>query len=936
MNKNEGNKDKKKFKERFYNKYNYYENYKKDAKIFFKNHSIEKFILISLVFLILYNCENLFTNYIFYNYPNWLDKIFDVFHLSPFLNYTTFFIAILSFITILYKAIKRKNISPFLFIFLSFLLFSYHSSEKWEYLNLPFSQKLDYRHLLCLFLVVFLSIESLKFIYPIIIRPIRILIHTSITSPLLTLIRYSTKLPLRHFLKKIKAKFIKQSNNESSYIGFLQNTKKEDCRNVGWGNYAKSITIKIKEMSEKKIEESFAIGISGLWGSGKTTFMNHIKSNLSSYEFIKIYDFKPWACSDPKQISKEFFNSLIHNINPNDNNLAKRLLKYADIIENINKLSWIAKIVQTLKYPKKNSVSELKDKVEDRIKESNTIVFFIDDLDRLGSEELYEVIKLIRITANFKNIIYIVAYDPVYIDKLLEEKGIKEGSAFMKKIINVEISLPAYEKLHIPELLYDEISRLFKKPSQTLKDLIHEAIFYTDDNSYVSSLHLSGFRDVKRFANIFALNFSYIYINKNLNNINIRDFYLIELLHYTYPRTHNALIVNSDAFFKQRIDNRTYELVDDLYNDEKNEDTIKMIKSIANDFSKNTLLLLRLLFPKKIKQENSIQYKDNFLEYFCYRNLDDILSLDEFDKVLFAKSDNEIEKTIKNWHEQKRGYWFDESISNRFKTYNTDSFSEQKAKNYLSTIIKLTRYIRSEKIIKELMSFCIDKRKYNKTISSTILSIYIKDEIEKEVTKNDNPMIWNMIFNTIYTAQPEPDFENWENHSLLSNKDIEELKKLFFDFLIKNDYFKSSFNFNNILNENSYAYQYLKFSVVLDWFDPLVDERMGYVLLGKEYIFNHLECLNITDFESYDNQITEYTKDMPNDRFNDIDEFGEYNCEHIISELFANKETYIEFIIKCVKCLDENRIKDHLRRVGISKNEYETYINTENRYPIIT
>lgn len=50
----------------------------------------------------------------------------------------------------------------------------------------------------------------------------------------------------------------------------------------------------------------------------------------------------------------------------------------------------------------------------------------IDDLDRLEGTELMAVLKLIRITANFKNLIFIVAYDKGFVANALKGVGGEE------------------------------------------------------------------------------------------------------------------------------------------------------------------------------------------------------------------------------------------------------------------------------------------------------------------------------------------------------------------------------------------------------------------------------------------------------------------------------------------------------------------------------
>ena len=56
------------------------------------------------------------------------------------------------------------------------------------------------------------------------------------------------------------------------------------------------------------------------------------------------------------------------------------------------------------------------------------IVIIIDDIDRLEGKEIFEVLRIIRNTAKFNNIIYIVAYDKDHVvgQLCLPEFGIEK------------------------------------------------------------------------------------------------------------------------------------------------------------------------------------------------------------------------------------------------------------------------------------------------------------------------------------------------------------------------------------------------------------------------------------------------------------------------------------------------------------------------------
>lgn len=87
------------------------------------------------------------------------------------------------------------------------------------------------------------------------------------------------------------------------------------------------------------------------------------------------------------------------------------------------------------------------------------IVVYIDDVDRLEKEELMTLLRLIRDTADFPNMFYILAADEDYLIKTLEQAGFKNPSSFIKKFINYNFKLPADENA-IEKILRGELTKV--------------------------------------------------------------------------------------------------------------------------------------------------------------------------------------------------------------------------------------------------------------------------------------------------------------------------------------------------------------------------------------------------------------------------------------------------------------------------------------------
>jgi predicted KAP-like P-loop ATPase len=80
------------------------------------------------------------------------------------------------------------------------------------------------------------------------------------------------------------------------------------------------------------------------------------------------------------------------------------------------------------------------------------IVVVLDDIDRLTTTEIRDVFKLIRLTANFPNVIYLAAFDRRRVEDALGEHRIS-GRDYLEKILQVAIDLPAVP----PEVLNRQV-----------------------------------------------------------------------------------------------------------------------------------------------------------------------------------------------------------------------------------------------------------------------------------------------------------------------------------------------------------------------------------------------------------------------------------------------------------------------------------------------
>ena len=261
-------------------------------------------------------------------------------------------------------------------------------------------------------------------------------------------------------------------------------------------------------------ECSFAISITGLWGSGKTTFMNYLKGEYQKQSSISIIEFEPWKNDTMEGIIRNFFTLLCKELRLYIPNISSILNEYIDLLlneESVKPLKVISKPLLKILYKQKESYKEIKTHLE---QSKHKIVVFIDDIDRLNADEIKEVLCLIRNTANFPFVQFIVAYDKDYVCETLKRDGIYNPELYLEKFFNTEISLPKSEERIICNELLTRISKTINTiwgiPKEDTR--IYDMVYYRSYN-YTNSIIdcilvpkiLYTIRDVIRFHNLFYL-----------------------------------------------------------------------------------------------------------------------------------------------------------------------------------------------------------------------------------------------------------------------------------------------------------------------------------------------------------------------------------------------------------------------------------------------
>ncbi|VXB67388.1 KAP-like P-loop domain-containing protein [Arthrobacter sp. 9V] len=217
-------------------------------------------------------------------------------------------------------------------------------------------------------------------------------------------------------------------------------------------------------------ESSAVFGLTGAWGSGKTSLVNLIVEELQKkHPEWGVARFTPWATSDVPGLLNEFHSSLSSALpKKKGKQVRQALATTAAVAAPAAKLIPIAGDVAAAgvklaadALAKSPSWQAAFNKASAELKElQKPILIVVDDIDRLHGDELLALLKVVRLLGRFDGVQYLLAYDDETLYRSMDVSRAvtsHDGSAerFMEKIVQYPLFVPTL-------LRHQQISRLRK------------------------------------------------------------------------------------------------------------------------------------------------------------------------------------------------------------------------------------------------------------------------------------------------------------------------------------------------------------------------------------------------------------------------------------------------------------------------------------------
>ena len=397
--------------------------------------------------------------------------------------------------------------------------------------------------------------------------------------------------------------------------------------------------------------KSVNIAIINSWGEGKTSFINFLRDDFNKDQNTIVIEFNPWH-STSSNFTLDFFQTFDEAISQHIHT-GSLIRNYARSLSNIDSVFNITKYAPSNWIGDKSN-KEFYDSIDDLIKKlGRRIVVFIDDLDRLDNKEVINALQVIRNSGGFSNCMFIVPFDKSYVLNSLKVNRIYNPKEYIKKIFDVELTLPPISKLYMQNITENYISKLISEKIENITDLDQahlleqlNKIVYAINHFGTAMLHdvkfetssrilfklIKNKRDLVRFANSLMAHLIYTHAI-----IYLPDLVILELIKIIDIEVYKKLFTENN-YLKVELNGVVSKYVINKCEDTNvnDRDDCLCLKSNQNLDASYLVELLDALFAEpqlhEFNHNNSIVYPQNFLNYMEYRSAG--ISNDEID-ILF-------------------------------------------------------------------------------------------------------------------------------------------------------------------------------------------------------------------------------------------------------------------------------------------------------------
>jgi hypothetical protein len=382
-----------------------------------------------------------------------------------------------------------------------------------------------------------------------------------------------------------------------------------------------------RRIAQYRGTQALTIGICGPWGSGKTSFVNLVSEGLGEAvrtdgEILGPVVLTPWTLATADDLAGELLKevgralerrasatevagriahigadifflglALLATTQGAAQGLAGALFAAAAAGELAPQLKAVANPITDRLNPNRENatVGELRARISKALDESNSLlVVALDDLERLPSDRIQEVFRVVSAIASFSNTVYILSMDRHRAANALNDV-FGDGHAYLEKFLNLTFDLPQPEPSMIANLMIGELDRVLAR-HEFPDDLAVTELFGTVWHGGLKHF-IQTPRDVVRILNSFDMALESI-----ADEVHPVDLLALETLRATEPRFHQRLAGSRSAVLRGRGDVRFMFAKEDVEKESEGQ-LAKLIEEAPESTRHHLIELLGVVFP---------------------------------------------------------------------------------------------------------------------------------------------------------------------------------------------------------------------------------------------------------------------------------------------------------------------------------------------------
>lgn len=452
----------------------------------------------------------------------------------------------------------------------------------------------------------------------------------------------------------------------------------KEADEFGWSFYAEKVANTLRSVDAKN--STFVAALQGPWGSGKTSFLHLVENHLKQPGDgapIKVAWFNPWLFQDEEDLLRSFFQLLdsefkdkaeekaegvVSKIKEYSLAVAGKTSELLPVALSLLSISGNAsltaagiaadsiakRMLENFKAANKETdLTKLKAEIDEELSECNEkLVIFMDDLDRLSSEEIRLVFKIVTLTASFPQIVYVLAFDREVVADALGEVQHFDGNDYLQKVVQLQLELPPLSEEAVRNKLNDIYVGLDPKGLYGVNSSDRQRLYSVMIGLWLP--FVSTPRQLARFAN--AVEVKKYQVGDEICPTDIMGLAAVQLF---LPEVYDLILANSGALCSQR--NPFLSLFS-----ENIESLVKKMRELISPHARDVQPVLKAiacLFPNlamgkgKINatayvsvspREEGRAYSGELLELFTGYPLDEGLTHEQLVNLLFRSNSSQF------------------------------------------------------------------------------------------------------------------------------------------------------------------------------------------------------------------------------------------------------------------------------------------------------